>query len=285
MTSKEIELFNIEQFLQLAKYNIVDFKPSERPDSIFTLTQSGQEENKDIGIEHTDYYNDAIPGTPSPGQLLYDFWGVVTSIIESRIDDRSEFHKVHGRLRLNKQQLEEKAKSVNSKQEGNTFSEAIANELYDLVDRFLQSPDQEQTYCTYRRHPEDTLPIPDSYAVLNQYFLQIDLEKVDIWQSIFHGWRANIHAACIGLSTGKLIEIVNDKRTKCRGYNTDNLEEIWLLIAAPATTVHNATSNHPGVVSKLDNEELRNACELSGFDKVFFFSRMPPEWFRQIWPT
>jgi hypothetical protein len=285
MNTKEIELWKIKEFLELAEYHIVECKPSEKPDSIFTVRQSGQAETKIVGIEHTDYYNDATPGQPSPGQLLYDFWGVVTGVIESRIDEDSEFHNIHGYFKLNKRELELKAKTMKSKSEVDSLSNAIANQLYDLVDTFLLSSDQERSYCTYRRMPEDMLPIPDTYIELNEYFLQIDLQKVDYWQSIRYGWHANVNAAYIGLSVPKLIEIVCGKQDKCRDYSTDNIEELWLLIAAPATTVHNATPNHPGVVEKLDNVKLRDACASSGFGKVFFWSRMPPAWFKQIWPT
>lgn len=285
MNAKEIELLKIKEFLQLAEYHVVEYKPSERPDSIFTVRESGQAGTKVVGIEHTDYYNDATPGQPSPGQRLYDFWGAVTGVIESRIDEDSEFHNVDGRFKLNKQQLRSKAKTVRSKPGADSIIVAIANQLYDLVGEFLVSSDQERSYCTCEPMPENMLPIPSIYAELNEYFLQIDLQKVDFWQSIRYGWHANVHASHIGLSAAKLIEIVHDKQDKCRGYSTDNTDELWLLIAAPATTVYNATPNHPGVVANLDNVALRGTCESSGFNKVFFWSRMPPTWFKQIWPT
>ena len=283
MTAKEIELLYIQQFLQFAKYHIVDCKPCESPDSICTVRQSGQAETKVVGIEHTDYYNDATPGQLSPGQRLYDFWKVVTQLIESRIGDDSEFHNIHGRFKLNKKEL--KAKDIRSKKEGNDFHEEIAKEMYDLVDEFLLSCDQIRSYCTYTQVSDKIQPIPDVYAKLNQYFLQIDLQKIDLWQSIFYGWHANIHASYIGLSVDKLIEIVHDKQNRRQNYCTDNTDELWLLIAAPATTIYNAIPNHPCVVAKLDDKNLRDKCQSSGFNKVFFWSRMPEEWFRQIWPT
>lgn len=284
MNAKEIELLKIKEFLQLAEYHVVEYKPFERPDSIFTVRQLEQAGTKVIGIEHTDYYNDATPGQPSPGQLLYDFWGVVTGVIESRIDENSEFHNVHGYFKMNKQELRSKARTVGSKQEAVSLSVTIANQMYDLVGEFLHSADQERSYCTYQRIPENMLPIPGTYSELDNYFLQIDLQKVDFWQSIRYGWHANVNASHIGLSAPKLIEIVHDKQEKCRDYSTDNTDELWLLIAAPATTVYNATPHHPFVVENLDNLELRDACESSGFNKVFFWSRKPPAWQRQIWP-
>ena len=178
MNAKEIELFNIKQFLQLAEYHIEKYKSFERPDSIFTVRQLGQTETKVVGIEHTDYYNDATPGQSSPGQLLYDFWGSVTRVIESKIDEDSEFHNVHSYFKLNKPELMSKAKTVKSREEGDRLVVTIANQLYDLVNKFLLSSDQEHSYCTYQQMPENMLPIPDTYAELNSYFLQIDLQRV-----------------------------------------------------------------------------------------------------------
>jgi hypothetical protein len=285
MNEKEIELSKIKDFLQLAKYRVIEYKPSEKPDSIFSVKQSGQEGTKVIGIEHTDYYNDATPGQPSPGELLYDFWGKITDEIESKINQESDFHNVNGYFKMNKQELWSKARTVKSKPEAVSLSVAIANQMYDLVGEFLRSSDQERSYCTYQRMPENMLPIPSTYSELNKYFLQIDLQKVDFWQSIRYGWHANVNASHIGLSAPKLVEIVHDKQEKCRDYSTDNIDELWLLIAAPATTVYNETPNFPFVVEELDNVELREACESSEFNKVFFWSRKPPTWFKQIWPT
>lgn len=285
MNAKEIELWKIQEFLQLAEYHVEEYKSCEKPDFICTVSQLGQAETKVIGIEHTDYYNDATPGQPSPGQLLYDFWGVVTAVIESRIDEKSEFHNVHGHFKMNKQELKSKANTIKSELEATSLSDAIANQMYDLVGEFLLSSDQERSYCTYQQKPENMLPIPGTYSELNKYFLQIDLEKVDFWLSIRYGWHANVNASHIGLSAPKLIEIVHDKQEKCCDYSTDNTDELWLLIAAPATTVYNATPHHPFVVENLDNVELRDACESSRFNKVFFWSRKSPAWQKQIWPT
>ena len=284
--AKEHERWKIEQFLKLMDYEVVGCKPSERPDFIFTMKKSGEEETSVIGIEHTDYYNDATPGQRSFGQLLYDFWGKIADIIESKIDKNSEFHNVSGYIRLNKDKLRLKAETVN-KSEGNKLVDVIAEQLFDLVDEFLDSGREECSYCTYKRIPENMLEIPNRYHVLNEYFMQIDLQKVDLWQSIRYGWHANICASHVGLSASKLIEIVRDKQKKCQDYATDGADELWLLIAAPATTVYNATPHHPDVVKKLDNLELRDACASSGFDKVFFWSRSatPCALSKQIWPT
>lgn len=285
MDYKEIELFYIKEFLKLTKYQIIGYKPSESPDSIFTIKYPGQTRTRVVGIEKTDYYNDATPGQASPGQLLYDFWGEITVIIESRINEDSEFHQINGYFKLNKEKLKLKAESITSKQEAIDLTSAIADELCSLVGEFLRSGKQECSYYTSQQVIDKMPSVSDVYEKLNEYFFQIDLQKVDFWESIRYGWRANVNAAHIGLSASKLTEIVHSKKDRRRAYNADNIEEIWLLIAAPATTVYNATPNIPGIMSSFEDTDLLNVCESSGFGKVFFWSRKPPEWYKQIWPN
>jgi len=161
---------------------------------------------------------------------------------------------------------------------------SIADQIYDLVGVFLTSGDIERSYCNYHRMPEGTLPIPETYTELNEYFLQMDLQKVNCWLSIRYGWHANINAAFIGLSASRLTDIVSEKKNKCESYGTDKIDELWLLIGAPATTVYNATPPKQFVMDQLSDETLLNTCESSKFDKVFFWSRKNVPWFKQIWP-
>lgn len=251
MTLKNMERWKIEDFLVDAKYQILDCKPSERPDFVFAINRLENTEPLVVGIEHTDYYNDSVPGQSSPGQLLYDFWGNVTTIVEKRVSDKSEFHNVSGRFKLDKRKLEAKAQTITSKEEGIALCTAFADQLSDLVNDFLSSDDEECSYCNYRRMPENMVRLPDVHMELHEYFLQIDLRKVSFWQTIRYGWHANVNASCIGLSASKLAEIVRDKKDKCKGYCTDDIDELWLLVAAPATTVYSATPNHPGVMGTL----------------------------------
>ena len=284
MNAKDIEQLNIEEFLKLADYHIEECKISERPDFICTIKQLGQSGKDVVGIEYTDYYHDTTPGSPSSGQFLYDFWGTVTKHIESKIDNDSQFHNVHCYFKLDKQKLKLKAKGIKSKQEGLSLCFSIADQISDLVSDFLTTGDAERFYCNYHRMPEGMLPIPKTYTEINEFFLQIDLQKVNCWLSIRYGWHANINAAHIGLSASKITDIVSKKKDKCESYSLDDIDELWLLIGSPATTVYNAAPPQQFVTDKLDDEKLLNACESSKFDKVFFWSRKNVPWFKQIWP-
>lgn len=280
---KTIEISKIKDFLSSAGLIIESIETSENPDAVFTIREPQQKKTYRVGIEHTDYYNDATPGKPSQGQLLYEFWDNVTGFVESKIGDESDLRCIKGHFKLNKQELISKAHKIGSKEEALNLAEAISNELISLIKKFSVDNAAEYSYAAYHRIPENTLPIPAEYPNLKNYVLQIDLEKVDFWQSFKHALYANVNAAHIGVSIPVLIKIIENKKEKYRNYCSEHIVELWLLIAAPATTVHNATHSHPNFVNWLD-AKLLNECKSANFDKIFFWSRKHPCWHHRIWP-
>lgn len=280
---KTIEISKIKDFLSSAGLIIESIETSENPDAVFTIREPQQKKSYRVGIEHTDYYNDATPGKPSQGQLLYEFWDNVTGFVESKIGDESNLRCIKGYFKLNKQELISKAHKIGSKEEALNLADAISNELISLIRKFSEDNAAEYSYAAYRRIPENTLPIPVEYLNLNNYVLQIKLEKVDLLQSFKHALHANVKGAYIGVSIPLLIKIIENKKEKYCNYYNEHVDELWLLIAAPATTVHNASPSHPNFINWLD-AKLLNECKSVNFDKIFFWSHKSPAWHHQIWP-
>jgi hypothetical protein len=96
-------------------------------------------------------------------------------------------------------------------------------------------------------------------------------------------WHADVNAAYIGISAKDLIGIIIKKANGLQKWSCGNIAERWLLITAPATTVHNSMHSHPERL-KWNDSNLISQCKSSGFDKIFFWSRKPPAWHKQIWP-
>ncbi len=282
---KTIEISKIKDFLSSAGLIIESIETSENPDAIFTIRKSQQKASYRVGIEHTDYYNDATPGKPSEGQLLYEFWDNVTEFVKSKVGDGLDLRYIKGYFKLKKQELISKARKIDSKEEALNLVEAISNELISLIRKFSEDNNNTAQYrnAAYRRNLQNTPQIPVEYPNLNNYVLQIDLKKVDFWQSFKYALYADVNAAGFSVSIPVLTKIIENKKKQYCNYHSEHVDELWLLIAAPATTVHNASHSHPNLINWLD-AKLLNECKSANFDKIFFWSRKPSAWCHQIWP-
>ena len=274
---KKREIKLIKGFLSCAGHTIEKVEPYERPDSIFTLRDPRQEKPIKVGIEHTDYLND------EKGEDIYRFWHVVISIVESKIDKDSSLRKVKGYFELNVEQLLEADSKIDRKKDGEKFAKSIAGERIEIVQKFSVTEDIKRKYASQARMWKSEIQIPSRYSNLIKYFTFVELQREDGVVNFEYDWRANVTAAYNGISPKKLTEIIKGKGDKCRNYRRENIDGLWLLIAAPADSIYKSAPSRPDF-TKWDNDKLLAACEEVEFDKIFFWSRRPQAWYCQIWP-
>ena len=85
-------------------------------------------------------------------------------------------------------------------------------------------------------------------------------------------WRLG-GALCIGIDEERLLAIIEEKKSKSDGYATDEIEELWLLIAATGETL--ADRGGPPIMGR-DLERsasIQKAADESAFAQVVFWER------------
>jgi hypothetical protein len=289
MTNKDTKVTEIGRIKAFFKClgckikTIKSWKP-DPPDAIATIKLSNRNQWQSIGIEETRHYSGTKHGQRSQEQFLSDFWELTRTSISRRIAKRKDVENIHGYVTLNKEALLCDAIKIRKKKQVDCFARNIAKELIGLALEFFSivTPNGISLVCRRLRH-SGQLQVPSRYAFLNQYVLEIKLRRSNCWMINRYKWLANIKAAHIGISAEDLIEIIIQKANGLQKWSCGNIAERWLLITAPATTVHNSMHSHPEHV-KWNDLNLINQCCSSGFNRIFFWSRKPPGWYKQIWP-
>jgi len=290
MASKK-KAFEIDKIRAALKFHgckiksIKECKP-EPPDAIALIMFPEGNTWQRVGIEETEYYSGTEPGQKSSEQALHDFWDLTCTSIARRVGHRPNLSNIYGhRIKLNKAALLDaaiKMKGSSKWEEINNLASNIAEELVDLALEFSGTSSSKETYIVCKRKIcSQKSKLPSTYPLLSQYVHKITLEKVDFIQA---KWQANVNSAYVGISPDNLSKIIKMKAAKLRKCHFQNIDEHWLLITAPATSIFNSMHSQPNRV-KCNDSDLINQFESAGFDRIFFWSRKPPEWCRQIWSS
>jgi len=246
--------------------------PHDKPDVIVLVEDESCDGDHKIGIEVRRHFNDETQHKffkGSKGQQIVNFWQGVQKETEILRKNYPQLSDIHARFRLNTSELSKRSLRT-------PFIRKFASEIVSFVAKesgtgcsdIIIIPDwKERTFTRFPGHP-----LMQKYVV-----------KVIIRKGFNAQWDANISAGGLGIDTQRLSEIIQDKSKKAKQYDRHNLDQLWLLIAAPHENVFNAMHDFPEQIN-FDEQEIFGACVDTPFNKIFFWSSAPHEWFKQIWP-
>jgi len=269
-------LTNVEQEILLAGeyldqkgivYSALSPRNPPEPDVRVTCNINGR--TRRIGIELTDYHVDSRLKNDrpySPRRSLLGSWETIVSVVQNEFVEKhpilTEF-EVHATLDEVHIPSKNKCKDV-----ARDLVNFLLPRLTSIEHRFQQDhfvrgslldPNGEFANNPYvRRHFE-------SLRVWRKY----DRPKQRIFWSCFDG-------SAIGLRRDIIEDIIRRKSCKATDYDTDELDEMWLLIAASgATSVNRGTPMLTDEARKsLTCEDIVEAAKSSPFDRIFFWERV-----------
>jgi len=263
---QEYETRIVESFLATVKEHTIEIQAHDKPDVIVSVQRP--EGVKRVGVEVRVYFNDETAGEGSVGQQLNRFWDAVQQEIEKLKTESRQLLEVHAYVELKKDRLgQARLRSLVKKLAAEIFG-FVLNASETATSGIIIIPDWE----------ERKLSEFNGCPLMQEYVREVRIRK-----GFFAFWDANVNASHVGVSPKRLAEIIGEKGKKARDYNTQGLDELWLLIAAPHDTVFNAMHPFPEQ-GHLDDQAVLAACSATSFDRIFFWSSAPHEWARQIWP-
>lgn len=225
---------------------------------------------KRIGIEVTEHFNDVRKDTKngSQGRRFLGFWEKVNEkckeLKKARgLDNISVF------VLLNKRKLEKSRDS----QKVDVFAEQLVEFVHNKA-AYISTIGKSCSKDFER------------YDFLAEYVKSIHINECNAGE-----WFANVSACSMSISQSKLAHIIRQKNNKAAKYNSDNIDEIWLLIAAPHDNSFNSMRvPHDQIDYCVDfhGPKIINACESTPFKRIYFFAHRPDDrsesWYRLIWP-
>jgi len=249
-----------------------DFKPFENPDTLAIFKSPDSDVTRIVGIEVRAHFNDEIPQESfSQGQRLLSFWQKVQEEIEKLKFDYPQLQKIHAFFQLNKDDLLKTR--LNSK-----MKKDLADELVQLV--LKESQDSHSDILIVPEWEGKGRIIVDftGYPLMKKY-----VDRVIIRKDFYGMWSADGRACYVGVNIEYLCKIIMEKNLKAQKYDRNGLDELWLLIAAPHDNPFNAMHRFPEWID-FRNQKIIETCSKTPFDKIFFWSSPPHEWYKRIWP-
>jgi hypothetical protein len=263
---QEYEKWIVEGFLKTVDERAIEIEMRDKPDVIVAVQEP--DGVKRVGIEVRVYFNDETIGEGSVGQQLNRFWASVQEEIETLKTESGRCLRVHAYVGLKKDRLVQiSLMSLVKKLAAEIFG-FVVNESETARSSVIIVPDWEER--EFSEFP--------GYRLMREY-----VHEVRVHKGFFAFWDANVNATHVGVSPKRLAEIIREKGSKARDYDTSEADELWLLIAAPHDTVFNAMHAFPEQ-AHLEDQDVLAACSATPFDRIFFWSSPPHEWAKQIWP-
>ena len=257
---KRMERWETRRFLESLGYRVTALRSGEKPDTIAYVSKNGVKQK--IGIEHTGYYVDATPKAGSIAMDLYNLWTLIEKGIRRRVSHLPELKHTTGLVRFKKK----------GSRPCSSHASQIANELVSLALDCPVAPNEERVISCF----------PNRYPSLSTYLSEVTLHgtgavTVNVWP-----WDCmNARGSCVGLDAGKVAAIINKKNAKSAKYTWGNVDERWLLIAAPGYPAVKSAGPDPQYMG-WKSAELKAACRAAGFDRIFFWEN--GLWCKEIHP-
>lgn len=223
---------------------------------------------RQIGLELRVHFNDESAQQFSGGQRMLMFWQKVQEQIETFKKNHAGLSQIHAYVTLDKTKLAQDSLNPLVRKFAEEIVSCVLKESQTCSSNIIIIPDWR----------ERTLTDFTDYPIMQEY-----VREVVITKGFYAFWDANVRACHVGIDYSQLANVVREKNEKARNYERENVDELWLLIAAPHDNVFNAMHAFPDQID-FDAEEILDACAWTPFDKIFFWSSPPHEWHRQIWP-
>lgn len=265
-TQQEKEVGIVEDFFKILNIQ-VETKPSDKPDVIVKRLDNDQT----IGIEVREYFVDENPNkNGSYGQNLFGFWSKVQKESETLKKNCPELQNIYVHVTLKKDELKNIATNPIVKPIASEIASFIRTNSEDVVSDKIIIPEwKKRNFRAFSNH-----------SLMNKYISQINIRK-DIGSC---KWNANVNASYVGVSYDQVVKIIEEKNKKAQNFKINGLNELWLLIASPHNTVFNAMHSFPDQID-FSNSKIQESCENTIFDKIYFWSSPPHEWYKLIWPN
>ncbi len=246
-------------------------KPFENPDTLAIFKSPNYDFTRTVGIEVRDHFNDEIPQeSSSQGQRLSSFWQKVQKEIEDLKLNYPHLKNIKAFFQLKKSCLLHAR--LNSE-----MVRSFADELVRLV--LKESQDSHSDILVIPEWEKRIIDDFKDYPLMSKY-----VDRVIINKGFYGMWGADVNACYVGINVEYLCKIIMEKNFKAQKYDRNGLDELWLLIAAPHDNPFNAMHRFPEQVD-FHNQKIIDSCDKTPFDKIFFWSSPPHEWYRQIWPN
>jgi len=265
---KEYEKSLILQFVECLKYSVSNPKWQDRPDALLTLSKG--KVKKRVAIEHTDYFNDTVPGRCSPLTPIAEFWKSVQESLVRRISHRKHLTGISATVSL-KQGL--KLPRNNSMQ-----PRQLAKELVSFTEARRVKRSEHLQFC---RRDFKGYPMLESMVSHLILWRRTDRKVVASRWS----WRCtDITTGMISLNLEYIKGAIRSKNRKALGYeNWGRAVEKWLLIVASGNNISNNAG--PAMQSvNWDDPELLGLCCNSPFDRIVFWERIRC-WYKWLKPS
>ena len=273
----QLQRFITLEFVAALGYTASDPDWGDSPDAVLTL-RKGQIERR-VAIEHTGYFNDREAGVEGQGAPLAPvsiFWECVLASLGPLINEKKHLGGIHGSIDLFPGPFARKL-------DRRALEELAAKFSQELV-AFLEC--HPITGCT--RFPGHTRPSPgtafDGFPTLRSLVSSMDLTPCPTDYFSPHNWPCwNIRCGFADLNLGYIKSTIKKHNEQATKYNWRSAGEKWLLIAA---TDAGDASTHAGAPDeqKFDDQQLRDLCRESPFDKVYFWARAWP-WYKSLKPN
>jgi len=262
-TQKECEQLLIREFLGHLGHRISNPEWSERPDALLTLSKGRK--GKRIAIEHTEYFNDTEAGRLSPLTPIAQFWQLVQASLIRRVSHRKHLTGILANINI----------------KGNlTLPKKLARQLAKELVNFVEAHQVRQSEHL-RFRCRDFNGYPTLVSMLSS--LQLSRGTDDAVPASRCCWIcSNITTGFIHLNLNYIKSAIKNKNKKVTGYNCDNANEKWLLIAASGGNLSNNAGPAMQNVNWAD-PELLNLCCKSLFDRIVFWERVR-RWYKWLKP-
>ncbi len=264
----------VEGFLKKLQVELIEVKPYDRsnnkPDVVVKLRTQTDSEPRRVGIEVTRHFNDESSDNGSPGQAMNRFWQSVQREMERLKDKSQELQQVYVHVELKKNAIRQRSLK--------SLAKKLAGEMFAFV-RKESATGTSKTILIPEWEGERVFTAFPDYPLMGSYVAEIMMKKVRFCRL----WDANVNASAVGIDPTRLAEVIREKGKKAKGWSKDAMDELWLLVAAPHDNAFDAMHDSPDEVD-FGHPDVTAACANSPFDKVFFWSSVPHEWVRQIWP-
>jgi hypothetical protein len=210
---------------------------------------------KRIGVELTEYFNDAMPGDSSPVAAIDGFWRNVQTSLMRRISHLGHRpHLVETEARVTFGECPPPRKALAGLLAGELVAFASAQQIQEREYRTVRARDFGAEYPKMKRWVKSIL--------LYRNCAGVRVPSRCSWEC------DNVSCGAMGLRLEYIKSIIETKNDKAANYDWRDAEEKWLLIVASDARVGNR-SGPPVPEDTWNDEGLTGLCRESPYDRIF----------------
>ncbi len=260
-TRAEVEEFLLREFLEHLGIVAAEVQKRERPD--FQACWPDEAGAHAIGIEITEYQVDQVPPHGSLARRILEIEERVIEIAQPLcIAAVPGFLRLEVCLALNRSAPPKKRDIA-----------AVAQQLAAYLTGKKEQIGVEPRSLGLTR--DDAASFPLVCRHFKSIRAHLGQSQPGLW---YHGG-----AAHVGLVEERVVDRLDQKRERRKGFDLAGLDECWLVICASGTTPHDRAGPPEHCRQHLCSPEVRAAASAAGFDRVYFWERVRT-WHEVLFP-